>query len=357
MAGVDIWECALGFMDSQALLTAEELGVFDVLDAGPRTAGEVAEGTGLPQESAERLLVALCALRLVRKAPDGRYVNGPEASEKLVRGKPGYAGAMFHHVRDVLYPAWNYCKEALQEGRAQWELAFPGGPPPTEDQYSNPPALRAFMEGMHTITYAPAAEFASRAEELREVRSVVDVGGASGAFLIALAEQFPELRGVVFDLPQVQPIAEDFIRRAGFSDRLRFQSGDFWNDPLPEGADAYSMGFILHDWDREGGSKLLRKISEAAPEGALLILGEYLLNDDKTGPLQVARQSMNMLVTAQGMERSAPEYGEWIREFGFELEKIHLTSSAKNFMVARKVPVAARRPRGRERTARRSAVA
>jgi acetylserotonin N-methyltransferase len=356
MTGVDIWECALGFMDSQVLLTAEELGVFDVLDAGPGTAAAVAEATGLPEDSADRLLVALCALRLLRKEADGRYANGPEASEKLVRGKPGYIGAMFHHVRDVLYPAWNYCKEALQEGRAQWERAFPGGPPPNEDLYSNPPALRAFMEGMHAITYTAAAEFASRAEEqLGKVGSIIDAGGASGAFLIAVAERFPGLQGTVLDLPPVRPIAEGFIREAGLSDRLSFEAGDFWEDPLPAGADAYSLGFILHDWDRAGGDLILGKLAEAAPAGALLILGEYLLNDEKDGPLHVARQDLNMLISARGRERSASEYAAWVREFGFELEEIFLTDGGKNFMTARKLPVGAKtRPHRKRRRPRAS---
>lgn len=337
---VDLWEVALGFMDAQALLSAEELGVFDVLDDGPRTAAEVAEAVGIPEDPAERLLIALCALEVLEKHPGERYGNGPEAAEKLVRGGPGYIGSMFHHVRDVLYPAWEHCTEALRSGHARWDLAFGEEGVPTANLYEDPEGLRAFMEGMHAITYKAAAEFAERADALSGVERMVDVGGASGAFLIALAERFPQLRGTVFDLPAVEPIAEDFFRRNGMEDRLDFHAGSFWDDPLPEGADAYSLGFILHDWNTEGGSRILRKITEAARPGALLVIGEYLLNDERTGPLHVARQSLNMLLTAQGKERSAREYAEWLREFGWELREIQFTGHGKNFMVARLQPAA-----------------
>lgn len=333
--GVDLWDCALGFMNSQVLLTADEMGVFDALDGGPRTAREVGGAVGLPEDSAQRLLTALCALDVVEKRPDGRYANGPEAARQLVRGKPGYIGSMFQHVREDLYPAWQYLREALEEGRAQWHRAFPDSPAPTEKLFDESEGLREFMEGMHAVSYPPALDFAERAGEIRQVRNVVDVGGASGAFLIALAQKHPELEGTVFDLPPVRPIAEGFIRSEGLSDRLSFQGGDFWEDPLPAGADAYCLGFVLHDWDTEGGSRLLEKIAEVSRPGSLLVVGEYLLNDDRTGPLFVARQDLNMLVAARGRERSAAEYRQWFSEHGFELEKIYPVSNGKNFMVAR----------------------
>ncbi|MBW3624039.1 MAG: hypothetical protein KY468_11585 [Armatimonadetes bacterium] len=333
---MDIWELAMGFMDSQILFTAEELGVFDHLDCGPSEIGGVAAATGLPEDSAERLLVALSALGLIQRTPEGRYVNGPEAASQLVRGKPGYIGAMFGHFRQALYPVWGFSKEALLEGRAQWDRAFPDRTAPNEGMYEDPRALRSFMEGMHGITYAPAAEFAQMAPELKEIRSITDIGGASGAFVIALAETHPQLQATVFDLPPVKPITNKFICESGMEDRIRFHAGDFWEDPIPPGSDAYSLGFILHDWNDTGGGIILGKIAEASRPGGWLILSEYLLNDEKTGPLWVARASVNMLVSARGKERSAPEYAEWIGQFGFDLEKIYFTTKGKNVLMFRK---------------------
>jgi hypothetical protein len=333
---VDLWECALGFMDAQVLLSAEERGVFESLASGPRYMAEVAEDTGLPEGSTARLLAALCALDIVQRHPDGRFANGPEAAEQLVRSSPGYIGALFHHVKHVLYPTWQYFTEALEKQAPQWERAL-GEEALTEGApHANPQAHRKFVEGMHAISYEAAVEFASYAAELQDVGSVVDVGGASGAFVIALAERFPALRGTVLDLPLVKPMAEAFLRQHQVSDRVNFHAADFWEDPIPPGADAYALGFILHDWGTEGGSLLLQKIADAAPAGGLLIIGEYVLNNDKTGPLFVVRSDLNMLVVAQGRERTALEYSEWIHRFGFALQQIYQTSKGKHFLIARR---------------------
>jgi SAM-dependent methyltransferase len=332
---MDIWECALGFMNSQALLTAESFGFFNVMAKGPRTSQEIASETGVPHDSAERLLGMLAALEIVKKLPDSRFINSPEAAELLVRGEPGYAGSMFNHLRENLYLAWYHCKDALLEGRSQWQKTSENGIPLNEKMFSDNDSLRAFISGMHAISYDAAMEFSRKAPELEEVKSIVDLGGASGAFVIALAQTFPSMYGTVFDLPQVMPIAEDFIRDYRMNGRVKFQAGNFWSDPIPAGADAYSLGFVLHDWDTEGGSFLLDKIAKAVRPGGLLVIGEYLLSDDRTGPVYVTRMDLNMMVAAQGRERTAEEYREWIKAYGFELLNIHPTAKGKHFLVAR----------------------
>lgn len=331
---MDLWDCALSFMHSQMLLTAEDVGVFDCLDEAPRTAEDVAEATGLPPDSARRLLTGLCALDIVERRPDGRYVNGPEAETQLVSGKPDYIGDMFDHVREVLYPSWGNLEEVLRANGTATDGAAEDGVP-SENVYDDPDSLRSFMEGMHTITYGSAKNFAAHAPELEEVDHIVDIGGASGAFLIALAEQFPHLEGVIYDLGPVRPIAEDFIRDSGLEDRISFQEGDFFNYPIPSGRDAYSLGYILHDWDEDAGSLLLSKIADAIRPGGLLIIGESLLNEERTGPLHVARNNLNMMVVARGRERTADEYRDWIGEHGFKLERIQPTDE-KDFLIARR---------------------
>jgi hypothetical protein len=333
---VDIWECVLGFMDAQILLTAEELGIFAVLDGDPCRADEVAKATDLPADSAERLLNALATLGAIQKTAEGRFVNGPEASAQLVPGKPDYMGAMFHHVREDLYPMWHYFKEALQERQSQWQRAHGTESAANENLYSDPAALRKFMEGMHTITYRVAQEFAARAPELEEIKTLVDLGGASGAFLIALAQARPWLRGAVFDLPQVEPITRDFFRRYEVADRLDFVAGNFWEDPLPPRQDAYALGFVLHDWSTEQGSAILRKIARAAGPGAFLIVSEYLLDEDKTGPKWVVRSDLNMLVAARGRERNAAEYRQWVEAAGFNFVRVHETTLGKHFLIFKK---------------------
>ena len=334
---MDVWETALGFMDAQVLLTAEELRVFDALDDAPCTASEVGAHIGLAPEMAARLLTALCAIGAVRRQADGRFVNAGEVAAQLVRGRPGYVGGLFHHVRDELYPLWAHLREALTEGRDQWHRAFPErAETRSGSMYDDPAALRTFMDGMHGLAYAAGRELAAHPDVVPDDGWLVDVGGAAASFALELAEARPRLRATVADLAPVQPLAEERICQHGLADRVGFAPCNFWEDPIPDGADAYVLGFILHDWDTDGGSRLLARLADAAPSGATLLVGEYLLDDDRTGPRFVARQDLNMLVAARGQERSLAEYTRWLGDFGFDVGAVVPTRMGKHFLVARR---------------------
>lgn len=333
---MDILKYALGFMDSQIVLTAHAVGLFDLLDESPKNSDSISKKTGMPEESVSRLLTALCGLNLIAKTPEGSFENNPKAANQLVRGRPGYIGSLFTYIQKHLYPAWSRFGDTLQNGGPIWE-AFEDGQIPHDRLLRNPEALGCFLEGMHTITQEAALEFIEEAPELGEIRTLADLGGASGALVLALAKAHVNLRAVVYDLPQLEPAANSLFEKNGLTERLRFQSGDFWKDDLPADMDAYSLGFILHDWGTEKGSLLLQKISNISHPGTWLIIGEYLFNDDRTGPLWVARSDLNMLVAARGRERSAIEYGAWIAKYGFHLKKVYRTSKGKSFLIARKV--------------------
>ncbi|MBD3346621.1 MAG: hypothetical protein GF401_16320 [Chitinivibrionales bacterium] len=330
---MDVWECALAFMDSQALLTAENLDIFTLLDSDPKKSGEIADTVAIPSDSAERLLDLLCSLKILTKDPEGRYHNDRQASNILVKGKPGYIGNMFVHLREDLYPLWSHLGETLAAGTSLKERFLTNGGTATG---TDPDKIRAFILGMHPLTYTAGKEFAANAPELDEIESIVDIGGAGGSFLIACAERFPRLKGTVVDLTYVAPTAQELFRENNLEDRLDFKTADFFRDPLPNNADAYVLGFILHDWNDEQGSLLLTKIADVSHPGALLIIGEYLLQPDKTGPRHVVRANLNMLVAAKGRERTADEYLKWIEQYGFELMRIQMTKSLRAFLVCRR---------------------
>jgi hypothetical protein len=329
---MELWERVLGFMDAQAVLTAHTCGIFEVLGQGPAAGAEIAARIQLPVSSCERLLALLAALELLDRLPDGRYANAPEAQERLVSSSPGYVGGLLSYVRTVLYPAWGRLDSALAEMAPQCHAA--DGTNPQETMFDDPQRLGEFLAGMHTITYQSACVVAAAAPEIRRLGTLVDVGGGSGAFLIAAAEQSPAQRGVLFDLPPVVALAQKYIARAGMGERISTQAGDFWRDPLPENADGYVLGFILHDWDDRGGDMILDKVASAAHRGATLIVGEQLLAPERTAPLFAVRQDVNMLVSARGRERSESEYREWIGRHGFLWQQTYPAPYGKHYMFA-----------------------
>ena len=81
-----------------------------------------------------------------------------------------------------------------------------------------------------------------------DYKSSVDVGTAQGDLTAQIALANPHLAGIGFDLPEVGPIFEDYVAANGLAGRVRFQPGNFFDEPIPS-ADVVMMGHILHDWD------------------------------------------------------------------------------------------------------------
>jgi acetylserotonin N-methyltransferase len=169
---------------------------------------------------------------------------------------------------------------------------------------------RGFLAGMHGrgLLASPAvvASF-----DLSRFRRLVDLGGGTGHLALAAVDRYPQLRAAVFDLPEVGSVTRDYV-----GGRVEVLEGDFFTDRLPQ-ADLYALGQILHDWTEEKIQMLLAKVFEALPSGGALLISEKLLDDDKTGPLHVVMQSLNMLVCTEGRERTLMEYTSLLRRAGF----------------------------------------
>jgi acetylserotonin N-methyltransferase len=152
--------------------------------------------------------------------------------------------------------------------------------------------------------------------DLGRFRRLVDLGGATGHLAVAACRRYPQLRAVVFDLPDVLPLARELVAATDVADRIEFVAGDFFTGPLPEG-DLFALGRILHDWNEEKVLRLLQRIRERLPSGGALLVAEKLLDDDRTGPSWAVLQSLNMLVCTEGKERTLDEYRALLLRVGF----------------------------------------
>src|SRR5690606_6621296 len=119
---------------------------------------------------------------------------------------------------------------------------------------------------------------------------------------VQVAKAHGHLNGIGFDLGQVGPIFSDYVASHGLSGRLRFVSGDFFNDPLPQ-ADVVMMGHILHDWGLGQKRALIARAYDALPRGGALIVYESIIDDDRRSNAFGLLMSLNMLIeTAAGFD-------------------------------------------------------
>jgi len=293
-----------GFMGSQVVFEAHAAGVFPLLEQ-PRTAQEVAEAVGWPRRSARLLLDGLVALELVEKNGDA-YRNGPVATACLVPDRPAYQGHIVSHHHNLM-ARWARMGEALRSGGGVAEPGDPG---------RGPKELRDFILGMSDV-----AKFSAQGLlgvlDLSAYRHLLDLGGGPATYAIAFLQRNPEMRATVFDRPEVIPIAQEQTRQAGLEDRIACIGGDMTTDDLGSGYDLILVSNIIHALGPDTNRALVQKCYDAMAPGGLLIIKDFLVDNDRSGPAFSLLFALNMLVgTADGDTYTVAEVEAWTTAAG-----------------------------------------
>lgn len=298
-----IIELIEAFRRSKTMFAAVQLGIFD----GARPAG---------CKELPRLLDACAALGLLEKR-GGEYINTPEADKYLRAASPDSLTGYIHYSNEALYPMWGHLEDAVREGTPRWAQTFGVQGGIWAGYFRTEETKRDFLNGMHGFGRISSPAVAG-AFDLSRFHRLVDLGGASGHLAEAVRERYPHIDAQVFDLPEVAALYPGTI------------AGDFFTDPLPA-ADLYSLGRILHDWSDEKIGRLLPRILAALPAGGGLLVAEKLLTPDNTS---AHMQSLNMLIGAEGRERSAAEYEALLRAAGFSKVESRVTGAYLDAVLA-----------------------
>jgi hypothetical protein len=313
-----ILQLGLAFWGSKTLLSAIELGVFSVLAKGAMDAEALRGRLGLHPRSARDFFDALVALGMLKREGEV-YANTAETDVFLDRAKPSYVGGMLEMANSRLFGFWDSLTEALKSGEPQNEAKV--GENFFAKLYSDPARLRQFLSGMTGISFGAAKAIAAKFP-WKQYKTFIDVGGAQGAVAVQAALAHGHLTGGNFDLPQVGPVFEEYVKSFGLSDRLRFYPGDFFKDSLPA-ADVYIMGHILHDWNLEEKRALIAKCYQALPAGGSLIVFEALIDDERRKNAFGLLMSLNMLIeTPGGFDFTGADCSAWMKDAGFKSTRV-----------------------------------
>ena len=305
------------FQESRVILTALELDAFTAVGTGARAA-EAAAKMETDCRATEMLLNALASLGLLRK--DGEiYHNTPVTARYFTAASPDSARLSLLHTANI-WLRWSTLTECVRTGRpaSHQEMAARGA------DWTEP-----FIAAMHRNATL-RSEAVVRAVGRPGIRRLLDVGGGSGAYSIAFAKAYPELRAEILDLPTVEPIARRHIENAGLQDRIRIRTGDLRSDALGSGYDLVFVSAICHMLSPEENRDLLRRAHQALAEGGRLVIQDFILEPDKTAPKTATLFALNMLVgTAAGSTYSEPEYVEWLSGAGFrDIQRVRMPGPA-----------------------------
>ena len=251
------------------------------------TAQAVAASRNLDLRAGTMLLDALASLRLLDKRED-RYRLPEELRPWLEEDSPGTVIPMVRHQM-VILRKWTQLAWVVRSGK------------PAE----NAPSIRgaeadraAFIAAMHSVSGPLADDLVAQLGSL-SFRHLLDVGGASGTWTIALLRAIPDARATIFDLPDAIEQARARFAATDLADRVELIAGDFYEEELPPGADFAWVSAIIHQHGREDSRALFGKVYRALTPGGRIAIRDFVMEDSRTEPIGGALFAINMLVNTE----------------------------------------------------------
>jgi precorrin-6B methylase 2 len=276
------------YQQSQPMLAAAELGVFETLAESGKSASQVSDALETDLRATELLLNALAAQGVLDKS--GEVFSITRELEPLLTGRDETSVMPMIRHHTTCAHRWDTLAEVVRTGRpVHDETALPR----TEE------GLRAFIQAMHVVgrEVADGIVAAMRPERFRRA---LDVGGGSGTYTHALLSAVPQMRVTLFDLPDVVGMARERLQKSGLLDRVQIATGDFYVDSLPGGHDLVLLSAIIHQNSPVQNRALYEECLGALEPGGSLVIREILMDETHTEPPGGALFAINMLVATAG---------------------------------------------------------
>lgn len=257
-----------GYRAARVLHVANTLSLFTILSEKPMSAEQICRTIKSDPEMMKKLLIACTSMGLLEQEGN-QYKNTELAQTYLVRGRKLYQGDIIAHAATT-WDFWSRLADQVTLGGERVTI--------------NPDDHRNFIMGMHNIAVAGRAKLFIDSVDLTGRKKLFDVGGGPGTYSIAACRRYPELKAVVFDLPETIVITKEIISKEGMQDVITVREGDWETDDFGEDNDVVLLSDVMHG----PGSKAQMKLKKAYDSlvcGGLIVIQEFLLNDRKTGPL------------------------------------------------------------------------
>jgi SAM-dependent methyltransferase len=315
---------------AQALAVAAELGIADLLKAGPKSAATLARSTAASEDGVYRLLRALASLGLFAESANRKFRLGP-LGHLLCTDSPQALGAYAQFVaHESTWRPWGELGYSVRTGEPAFDRVF--GMPVFEYFAKTPKAAAVFDAAMTSISTMEARAVAE-AYDFSRVGTLVDVGGGHGLMLKLLLNAYQQLRGVLYDLPHVTGGA---LHTADLADRCRVVGGDFLVS-VPKGGDAYILKHIIHDWDDERATRILRNCHRAMPSGGRLLVVDPVIPRDNSAHFGKLLDLEMLVLTPRGRERTRVEFQDLLKRSRFRMRRVVATKTHLSIVEGTKI--------------------
>jgi SAM-dependent methyltransferase len=300
-----IQKTARNFTTARILLTGVDLDLFSMLASEKLSAARIASRLSSNLRATTMLLDALTALGYMVKE-DNLYRTEPSLSSLLSKDSPESILPGLQHAAH-LWKTWSQLTDVVLKGgpARKWET--------DRKEY-----MKAFIGSMHLGSAQEAPKAIDAISPVR-AKAFLDVGGASGSYVIAFLKTVPGMKATIFDLPDVVQMARERLSEEGLLDRVHLVAGDYNKADLPSGHDLALLSAIIHQNSHEQNIALYRKVFSALDPGGRIVIRDYVMEPDRTEPASGTIFAINMLVnTEEGNSYTFDEIRNGLTEAGFE---------------------------------------
>jgi 2,7-dihydroxy-5-methyl-1-naphthoate 7-O-methyltransferase len=285
------------------------LRIADHLAAGVSEVGGLAAAAGCDADALHHVLAHLVGKGVFEETAPGRFALNDAARGLLDPSSfldlEGIGGRMAY--------AWGSLLTYVRTGAPGYSDVF--GLPFWEDLAAHPEVAASFDALMGPAGHGTPDADIPIAGGWEPVRTVVDVGGGTGAMLAQILRARPQVQGTLVDLPGTVARSAETFQTAGVADRVTTVGQSFF-DPLPAGADLYLLKKVLNDWPDRETTAILRRCAEAArPGGRVVVLGGVSAED---APMRLTIE----MVLVGGTTNTLAQFRELARAAGLEVSAV-----------------------------------
>jgi len=320
-----IREFAGSFQKSRILLSGIELDIFTNIDETGTTNNQIANILHLDEHSCERLLNALVSIGFLTKQ-NHLFFNTAESFTFLSKKNSNYLGGLMH--LNHLWNTWSNLTQVVKTGNSAH---------PAEINERGKEWLFPFINAMHDRA-KQLAPLQLANIDLSGIKSVLDIGGGSGAYSMEFVLKKPGIEATVFDLPNVVPMTKIFLDKEGFSDKIKIHAGDYTKDDLPKRFDLVFLSAIIHSNSLVINKDLIKKCFNSLNKNGKIVIQDWIMNNERTQPISGAIFAINMLVgTEAGDCFTEQEVTEMLNASGFNnISRIEFETGLSQ-MIAQKI--------------------
>lgn len=317
---VAVFDMVLESYASFGLSLVAELGIADLLLAGPRSIGTIAQHCQADPEALYRLMRALASRGVFREGK-GRVFRNTAMSRGLAEGPGSMKYMVISHLNPQVLAMFGELRHSIMTGQSAARHLW------HQDVFSllesNPSDNYNFIRAMDNSS-ALSSPIIIAALDLSQAKCIVDIGGGLGGMLTAILANNKKLTGILFERPETVAEARGIVSKSEVGQRIQCIAGDFFTDPLPPG-DIYFLKNIIHDWDDRDAIRILSKIRAVIPQEGLVILVDFVIPGGNA-PYSGKYFDLLMLTGLDGArERNSAEFAQLFKLSGFSLSKLKRT--------------------------------